>query len=207
MDTLLYNVTATIASLLRRRRRRRSRPETHRNPDEEMQQWVTRWAGEERSKKGRLQRVEQEWRARWASQTQGRPPRYLGDIQAADLNPTFQDKQPLLKHKQCPKHISSMITQLRTGRVGLRAFLFQRKVPNIITPICSCGEAPETTYHVLLNCPQTRLHRDNLPIPLRTSRDTRMALDDKKLAGEVALWFLKLQKLPQFLLAQKLHPG
>ena len=207
MAGLLRNVSSAVAGILRRRRQRRGRPPVYRRPDEEAQQWVRRWAGGDSTRKGLRQRVEQEWRARWHSQVPVGPPRYLGDVQAADINPSFQGSHPLRKHRSHPKYVSSTITQLRTGRTGLRAFLFQRRVPDIRSPICSCGVAPETTYHVFLQCPTTRGYRENLPIPLRSSRDVRMALDDEKTAGEIAKWFLRLQKLPQFLLAQKLHPG
>ena len=50
------------------------------------------------------------------------------------------------------------------------------------------------------------LSRTCLPTPLYTSRDVRTALEDTNLAGGVAIWFLKLQKLPQFQLAIELHP-
>ena len=203
MAAILSNTSTKVASLIRRRRRQ----PPNRRPNEETQQWAQRWAGSENTKCIRLQIARQEWSARWANQTSRNPPRYLGDTQAADINPSFQSKEVLLKHKNHPKYISSAITQLRTGRVGLKAFLFQRRVPDINTPICSCGEAPETTYHIFIRCPLMRIPQEHLPTPLRTSRDLRTALDNKDLAGQLALWFLKLYKLPQFFLALKLHPG
>ena len=143
---------------------------------------------------------------RWTSAVPGPPPRYLGDVQAADFNPIFKGKSALQKHNVQPKYVSSMITQLRTGRIGLRAFLFHRGVPDAMTPLCSCGLGPETTYHILLRCPHTRPQQQQLlPLRLRTSRDVRTALEDKADAGKVAQWFLELRKLPQFLLALKLH--
>jgi hypothetical protein len=30
-------------------------------------------------------------------------------------------------------------------------FLFQRYVPDMLTPLCNCGKAPETLEHVLLH--------------------------------------------------------
>ena len=169
MASLLRGVSTTVASILRRRQRRRGRPAVYRRPDEETQLWQQRWMGEgssETSKRAIAQRVEQEWQRRWTSAVTGAPPRYLGDTQAADFNPVFTGRQFLLKHKEHPKFVSSMITQLRTGRVGLRAFLFQRRVPSVMTPLCSCGVEPETTYHVFLRCPLTRTWRTQLPLPL-----------------------------------------
>jgi hypothetical protein len=40
-----------------------------------------------------------------------------------------------VKHAELKKHESSFLTQVRTGKVGLRAFLFQRKVPDVRTPL------------------------------------------------------------------------
>jgi len=58
----------------------------------------------------------------------------------------------LKKHHGLRKHESSLLTQIRTGKVSLRAFLFKRKVPEVATPRCSCGEAPETATHLILDC-------------------------------------------------------
>jgi hypothetical protein len=50
---------------------------------------------------------------------------------------------------------SSLVIQLRTGKIGFRAFLYDRKVPEIDSPWClSCnGQELETVSHVLLYCP------------------------------------------------------
>ena len=46
---------------------------------------------------------------------------------------------------------ASIVTQLRTGNIGLREYLAARKVPGI-TPECSCGFSKETIPHFLLFC-------------------------------------------------------
>jgi hypothetical protein len=50
------------------------------------------------------------------------------------------------------KHQASVLMQVRTECVGMADFLFQRHVPDVPTPLCSCGKAPETLEHVLLHC-------------------------------------------------------
>src|SRR5438105_4116656 len=60
----------------------------------------------------------------------------------------------LAKHKGLRKHESSMLTQIRTGKVGLKAFLHQHWVPGILTPQCSCEEADETPQHLFVDCPE-----------------------------------------------------
>ena len=48
---------------------------------------------------------------------------------------------------------SALLVQLRTGKVGFRAFLHQRKVPGVEDPYCDCGREEEMTVeHVLLRC-------------------------------------------------------
>jgi hypothetical protein len=46
---------------------------------------------------------------------------------------------------------------MRTGKIGLNAYLHSRKVPGIDSPNCTCGFRLQTIEHVLLDC---RKHRD-----------------------------------------------
>jgi hypothetical protein len=42
---------------------------------------------------------------------------------------------------------------MRTGKIGLQAFLFERRVPDVMTPVCSCGiDGRETACHVAAYC-------------------------------------------------------
>ena len=56
------------------------------------------------------------------------------------------------RHKDLKKAESSALTQARTGKIGFRAFLFKRRVPGVATPLCECGEAPETVSYLLEGC-------------------------------------------------------
>ena len=62
-------------------------------------------------------------------------------------------------HKGLRKPQSSLIIQLRTGKVGFQAFLFQRRVPGVDDPNCDCGEGM-TVEHVLLRCARWKELRD-----------------------------------------------
>ena len=57
-------------------------------------------------------------------------------------------------HAELPTPHSSLLTQIRTGKIGLAAFLYQRRVPNVESPACPCGWQWETAKHVVLNCPR-----------------------------------------------------
>jgi hypothetical protein len=50
------------------------------------------------------------------------------------------------------KHEASVLMQARTGCVEMAEFFFRRHVPDIPSPLCSCGHASETPEHVLLRC-------------------------------------------------------
>jgi hypothetical protein len=92
----------------------------------------------------------------------------------------------LKKHRQLYKHESSLLIQIRTGKVGLRAFLFERKAPEVATPQCPCGEAPETAAYLVLNCRLLNYYRDNLsPLALRTYSDFAAATEKRRSASKL----------------------
>lgn len=43
---------------------------------------------------------------------------------------------------------------MRTGKIGLRKFLYERNVPDIKDTKCACGEGGETVRDVLIECSQ-----------------------------------------------------
>ena len=94
-------------------------------------------------------------------------------------------KGQLLKiHKVLKKAESSLLTQIRTGRIGLNSFHNKRKVPGFDSPLCACGTAEQTVQHVLdcdfLNTNRNELLRaegsTNLKVLLRTKKGTRALL-------------------------------
>jgi hypothetical protein len=114
----------------------------------------------------------------------------------------------LKKHKDLLKHESSLLTQIRTGKVGLRAFLFERKVPNVVTPRCLCGEAPETTAHLVLDCRGLDQQREDLrrtmaPRAIYSYRDFAAATVMKKTAYELIRWLLSTGRFPEYRLAEQ----
>ncbi len=57
-------------------------------------------------------------------------------------------------HDKLPKWISSLMVQMRTGKISLRKFLYERNVPNIEDTEYACREGGETVRHVLTECSQ-----------------------------------------------------
>jgi hypothetical protein len=91
--------------------------------------------------------IQEEWKARWEREiahslrSRSRLP--------ADEPPT---KRVLRLHHGLGRAESSMLVQMRTEKIGLRAFLFAQRVPDVPTPICRCGEGRETVAHVAAHC-------------------------------------------------------
>ena len=55
-------------------------------------------------------------------------------------------------HDNIKRSMTSVITQIRTEKIGLGAFLHQCKVPGYETPQCDCGGGKQTASHVLAKC-------------------------------------------------------
>jgi hypothetical protein len=96
---------------------------------------------------------------------------------------------------------SSIVTQLRTGNIGLREYLATRKVPEI-TPNCSCGFPKETIPHFLLYCTK-RQGRAAMMLQTNT-QDLEVLLCEIQPIQAVARWIFREGLLPQFQFAKKL---
>jgi hypothetical protein len=111
-------------------------------------------------------------------------------------------------YKNMPKHEASVLMQARTKCIKMAEFLFRRHVPNVPSPLYSCGKAPETPEHVLLYCPETEKNRQNTRkrvafIALRTRRNlAQLSTKHPKLTTE---WLLRTGKFPLYNKAQRLQ--
>ena len=63
-------------------------------------------------------------------------------------------------YERTAKAYGSVICQARTGKIGLREFLFRCRVPTVTTPICPCGNGPQNVAHLLVDC----LHERSQPL-------------------------------------------
>jgi len=75
-------------------------------------------------------------------------------------------------HSGLTKHLSSVLFQMRTGKIRLGSYLHSIRVND--TDVCQCGEAPQTVAHVLMDCPrydalreETWEGRENVPRDLK----------------------------------------
>jgi hypothetical protein len=199
------NRVATRLQHCRQRRRRRVAAETPPRPSLEFGAGRTAWAQVWTEDSTPEEILWVHWKRRWTRNT-GESPDSRRDAAPA-AQPLFS-YDALKKHRHLHKHESSLLTQIRTGKVGLRAFLFERKVPEVATPRCPCGEAPETAAHLVLDCRQLDHQRDDLqqllhPTTLRTYRDFAAATTKGKSAGKLVRWLLSTGRLPEFRLAER----
>ncbi len=92
--------------------------------------------------------------------------------------------------------------------MGLRAFLFERKVPDVATPWCQCDRGKETAAHLVLDCSEllqqrTELQRLQQPLALRTYQDFIEATSQPRRARQLVHWLLSTGRFPEFRLAER----
>ncbi len=85
--------------------------------------------------------IDIKWAKSWATESKGK------DLRALAPSPSTKVLQ---LHKRVKKLESALITQMRTGKIGLRPFLYSRKLVN--NSQCECGYRSQTVRHILSEC-------------------------------------------------------
>ena len=68
------------------------------------------------------------------------------------------------------KHESILLIQLRTNKIDFNTFLYEMKIPDILSTNCNCSRSENMTVeHVLLNCPKWSTEKGEFIHPLRTN--------------------------------------
>jgi hypothetical protein len=107
-------------------------------------------------------------------------------------------------HKDLTKAQSSALIQMRTGKIGLNAFLYYRKVPGYETPICICGNGLQTSEHLFTDCIDPRSH-SLTAMGYTTTSEARAGLSNPETAGKMAKSLLHSGWLKEFRLSEKLR--
>jgi hypothetical protein len=92
---------------------------------------------------------------------------------------------------------STLLTQLRTGKIGFKHFLSERRVPGVESPACDCIQGDMTVEHVLLKCRKWQTERAELIDPLRT-RNLREILTERKSCRAAVKMIQRTKLLEQF---------
>lgn len=90
---------------------------------------------------------------------------------------------------------SSVIIQARTGKIGLRSYLYSINAES--SRECPCGQGPQTVEHVLLCCPEFKDLREEMWNGKRVTNLTRL-LGDPDTAKRAANLLLATGELSQF---------
>jgi Reverse transcriptase (RNA-dependent DNA polymerase) len=86
------------------------------------------------------------WEKRWET--------YIRQVPIDKRSPAHRDiREPRSQlHATFSKATSALVTQIRTEKIGLNAFLAQQRVPGY-TAACQCGWGQQTAKHILVSCP------------------------------------------------------
>ena len=99
-------------------------------------------------------------------------------------------------HTGLSKPMSSLITQIRTEKIGLNAFLADRRVPGY-TSTCPCGWHRQTAKHILMNCTDYTERRSSL-FNTAATRDYKKMTATARGMKAAAQWLYSTGLLQQF---------
>jgi len=145
------------------------------------------------TKSALTKQIQQRWRMEWHHESRGRAVYKLTpQTDAKDTGTT----------PGTTSRLSSVITQMRTEKIGLRQFLYQRHVPGVEDGQCECGRGSQTVRHVLLACPRHTVLRRRIwgEVPGRRieGKDLKEILNTPAQATKAAKFMILTRLLGQF---------
>ena len=149
----------------------------------------------EKHTKATTERIKERWDSKWKTY-QNCIPRPT-EAQLGSLSRTR-----LKIHNNLMKAESALTTQIRTEKIGLANFLFNRRVPGVMNPACSCGWQKQTAKHIILHC---RLIDGRYEVLKQIgTNDYRTIMSSSKMLKKLTTWIIKANLLTQFSLASQL---
>jgi hypothetical protein len=128
------------------------------------------------------------WDSRWNGGKKGRYTYRLTPQPTLETRTLYAD---------LPKGQGAVLAQLRTGKIGFNAFLYERRVPTVLSPRCACDLGTMTVQHILLICSTWTTLRSRYLAELKTL-DIRKILNSIKGSKAAVQFILATNLLPQF---------
>ena len=119
--------------------------------------------------------------------------------QRGDIGPKH-----LHRHANMAKAESSLVTQIRTEKIGLASFLCRRRVPGVLTEYCSYCDLGkrQTAKHILLFCHSFQTERLRL-FNGSERMDYWKLVDNPRWLQRAARWMIERGILAQYSLAKR----